>query len=301
MTEPVVLVNPSAGGGRAGRRWEAAARRAAASTSFQVVRPDGRDGARRAVAEAVGRGAERIVVWGGDGTAHLVVGEVVRLGAGADVVVGLVPAGTGCDLARSLPIPRRRDPALLQALLGAPVSIDAGRCDSGSARFVFTNIASAGISGLVDEKVNAVPDRGAAAFLRATLAAFAAYRPVRTEVRVDGETVFDGDLMVAAVANGTTFGKGMRIAPEARVDDALLDVVVVGGISRAALARWLPQLYLGRHLHARPVTAVRGRTVELRCHGPLPPFDADGETYPGGDAVFEVLPGAWRLAGPRIE
>lgn len=297
MSRALVLVNPAAGGGRAWGLWERVRRAVPAAQRAEAVRPADRAASRAAVAEAVASGFQRIVAFGGDGTAHLVAGALLAAGAGDGVVLGVVPAGTGSDLARALGIPRRLSVALHRALTGPPVRVDAGRCQGERASFFFLNEASAGIAGMVDEAVNAIPNRGTSAFLVATLRAIRRYRPLPVRVEVDGEGWHEGPTFLATVANGTTFGKGMRIAPRARVDDGLFDVIVVGDVRGAELLRRLPQVYLGTHLSARPVRFRRGRVVRLEPLAPLPPFDVDGETYPSGPATLEVLPGALRVAG----
>jgi diacylglycerol kinase (ATP) len=132
--------------------------------------------------------------------------------------------------------------------------------------------------------------------LRATLAALWRYRCVPVRVSLDDREWYEGPLFLLAVANGTTFGKGMRVAPQARPDDGLLDVVAVGEVSGWELLLRLPQVYLGRHLHARPVLHARARKVCLEPLAPLPPLDADGETYPSGPVTFTIAPGALRIA-----
>ena len=248
--------------------------------------------------EAVEAGCERVVAVGGDGTAHLAAG--VLLGCGAAATLGILPAGTGSDLARPLAIPRDPAQALRRALLGPAVAIDAGRCDGERGGFFFVNIASAGVSGMVDETVNAVATRGRTTFLRCTLTALRRYRCVPVRVWADGEEWFAGPILLLAVANGTTFGKGMRVAPGAALDDGLFDVVLVGEVSGLQLARRLPQLYFGSHLGARPVRFRQAREVRLEPEAPLPPFDVDGETYPSGAVTFRVLPAALRVAGPDL-
>ena len=296
MSATLVLVNPAAGGGRAGRFWERLQPEAEAFAPVRVVTPDGAEASRRAVLEAVESGCERVVAVGGDGTAHLAAG--VLLGARSAATLGIVPAGTGSDLARPLGIPRDPGRALRRALLGPPLAIDAGRCDGERGGFFFVNIASAGVSGMVDETVNAVATRGRATFLRCTLTALARYRCVPVRVWADGEEWYAGPVLLLAVANGTTFGKGMRVAPGAALDDGLFDVVAVGEVGGLQLARRLPQLYFGKHLGAKPVRFRRAREVRLEPAAPLPPFDVDGETYPSGAVTFRVLPRALQVAGP---
>jgi len=259
-----------------------------------VVVPVDAAASRRAVAEAVASGSRRIVAVGGDGTVHLVANAL--LAAGSDAAMGIMPAGTGSDLARTLRIPRSPADALRQAMLHPASPFDAGRCRGPAGEFAFVNIASAGIGGLVDEAVNAVPDRGRTAFVRATLAALRRYRCAPVRVSLDGRPWFEGPLLMLAVANGTTFGKGMRVAPRARPDDGAFDIVAVGAVSGWELVLRLPQVYLGRHLGARPVRHARAERVGVVPLAPLPPFDVDGETYPSGPAEFTVAPGALKIA-----
>jgi diacylglycerol kinase (ATP) len=300
VTETLVLVNATAGGGRAGRLWQRLRPEAEALVPLRVVTPSSAEASCRALHEAVQAGCQRVVAVGGDGTAHLVADVLLGSSAASVVTLGVVPAGTGSDLARALGIPREPSAALRRALFGHPTSIDAGHCQGVSGSFFFVNIASAGISGLVDETVNAMPGRGRTAFLRATLAALRRYRCVPVRVGVDGAPWYEGPLFLVAVANGTTFGKGMRIAPLARPDDGLFDVVLVAEVAGLELLRRLPQVYLGRHLRARPVRHCRARQVHLEPLAPLPVFDVDGETYASGRATFTLAPGALRIAGPLV-
>ncbi len=297
MSRTLVLVNPAAGGGRAASVWEQARASVPAARCAEVVQAADRAGSLRAIGEAVAAGYERIVAFGGDGTVHLVAGAILAAGAGERVILGVVPAGTGSDLARALGVPRRPPEALARALEGRGVRVDAGRCEGERSSFYFLNETSAGIAGLVDEMVNAMPRRGTTAFLRATLVALRRYRPLPMRLAVDGEAWHEGPTFLVTVANGTTFGRGMRIAPGARLDDGLFDVVAVGNVKGLELVRRLPQVYVGTHLSARPVKVRRGRWVQLQPLEPLPVFDVDGETYPSGPATFEVLPGALVVAG----
>ncbi len=298
MREALVVVNSAAGGGRAGATWSQLEPLAHRLADVASVTPTGAEATRVAVASALEEGFTRIVAFGGDGTAHLVAGSLLAAGAGERVALGVVPAGTGSDLARALGISRDVPAALRRALLGPPAPLDAGRCTGERSSFFFVNIASAGVGGMVDEMVNAMPGRGTTAFLRATLTALRRYRCVPVRISLDDEAWFEGPILVAAVANGVSFGKGMRVAPEAKVDDGLFDVVVAGEIGGLELLRRLPQLYLGLHLNAKPVRWRRAKEVRLEPLAPLPVFDADGETYPSGPATFTLLPAALRVAGP---
>ncbi|MFN3414154.1 MAG: sphingosine kinase, partial [Thermoanaerobaculum sp.] len=114
-----------------------------------------------------------------------------------------------------------------------------------------------------------------------------------------GQELFSGPALLVAVANGTSFGKGMRIAPLARPNDGLLDVVVVEAVRGWQLVRRLPLVYLGRHLRLPQVRFARGKEFRLSVADPLPPFDVDGECVPSGPAGFSVMPGALQVAHAR--
>jgi len=291
-----VVVNPAAGGGRAAQLWRRLEPLARGFAEIEVQMPRGREAASTALRRAVESGVDRVVVVGGDGTIHLAVNELVRAGAGRSQALGIVPAGTGSDLARALALPRHPEEALQRALLGPVVHLDVGCCEASDQRYFFANIASAGIGGMVDSLVNAIPNRGRTAFLRATLSALRTYRPVSLSIEVDSEPWHEGPAFLLAVANGTSFGKGMKVAPNARMDDGLFDIVLVGPVSGLQLLRRLPQVYFGRHLRARPVRVRRGGTVRLTPLGEMPPFDVDGETYPAAPTTVTVLPSALGFA-----
>ncbi len=290
-----ILVNPKAGGGRAGAQWDRLSAQLPLSRSLPVFMPPSSEAMREVVRQLLSSGCQRLVVVGGDGTLHLVAGEILATGS-SEVSLGLVPLGTGCDFARTLGLPKSPREAFTLALEGPAKPVDAGVIDGPGPRVFFVNVASAGISGMVDELVNANPRRGALAFLTATLQALRRYQPRQLAVHVDGQELFSGFALLMAVANGTSFGKGMHIAPLARPNDGLLDVVVVEAVRGLQLVRRLPLVYLGRHLRLPQVRFVRGREVQLKAQEPLPPFDVDGECVPSGPARFSVVPGALQVA-----
>ena len=121
------------------------------------------------------------------------------------------------------------------------------------------------------------------------------------ELRLDGERVHEGPLVLAAAANGRFFGGGMQVAPGARPDDGLLDVVVIPGFGKLRLVAELPRIYRGTHLAVPGVRALRGRVLEARPLGEEPPWvEIDGEPLGRLPARFEVLPGALTLVGCRL-
>ncbi len=293
-----VVVNRAAASGRARDVWQRAVASHSDFAAEQVVETDTPDQASERLRACLNDGIERIVVVGGDGTIHLAANEILAGNAGERVVLGIVPAGTGSDLARTLGLARRAEEGLARIRTRPARRIDVLelRTDDGRERYVI-NVASAGLSGLVDAMVNAMPTRGALAYLQATLRALRQYQPARCRIQVDGAPFFSGAIFLAAIGNGTTFGRGMRITPQARLDDGLADVVVVPAIGTLRVLLRMPQLYRGTHLEHPSVRYVRGREIRFEPIDPLPPFDLDGETFASGAASWRVRPAALTVAG----
>ena len=296
VARTVVTVNPAAGGGRAGRVWQRLRAAVPELAGVHTVLASDAEAARCELAGLLSRGVERVLAIGGDGTAHLVVNVLLAEGAGERVAFGLVPAGTGSDLAKSLGLPRRPEAALRQALAAEPRSIDAIRLDvaGGEGRFV-VNIASAGLSGAVVPAVNANPRRGQLTYLTTTLSALWRYRPVPCRVEVDGEPFYDGGFFLVALANGQYFGKGMRVAPHAALADGRLDVVLIPPVPLWQLPYRMPQFLTGRHVRLPIVRSAKAERVRLEPAPGFPPYEVDGESLPAGPAEVRILPGALRV------
>lgn len=293
MSGLAVFVNPRSGRGRATAVWQALRRHEPRLHAARVVDNADVDRAREELVRTLDGSVDQVLAVGGDGTIHLVGNVLLDGGLGRRVALGVIPAGTGSDLARSLGVPARPRTALARALSGARRMMDTllVEGDDGRRRHVL-NVVSAGISGLVDQAVNALPQRGALAYLSATLGAVGRYRNVPCRVTVDGTVWHEGDILLVAVANGPTFGNGMRVAPAARLDDGAADVVLVGPVPRWQLPLRLPQIYLGTHVRAPFVRTGRAQRVRLEPLGPFPPFDTDGEMFAAGAATVTLIPDA---------
>jgi YegS/Rv2252/BmrU family lipid kinase len=302
----LLIVNPESRNGATGRRAESLVRRLRGALGpLEVERTRGPRDAERIAREAVRAGCDRLIVAGGDGTLSEVATGLLEAGLGGYATIGALPLGTGGDFLRTLGVPRELGRAIDCLREGKLRPLDCGRASFADAsgrpvRAHFVNVASFGVSGRVVELVNESrkPLGGRAAFLLGALRAIARHRSQPVRIRVDGELVHEGPLVLAAAANGRFFGAGMCIAPEARTDDGLFDLIAVGPLGRAQLLRKLPLLSRGAHLGDPAVRARRGRLVEAEPLGAPVPVELDGEPLGRLPARFEMLPAALMLIGP---
>jgi len=293
----VILVNPAAGGGRGLRRWQRLRAAVPGVSAARIIEAERAEESRAHLAAALeGGGVERVIVVGGDGTAHLVANTLLETPEEKRPAFGLVPAGTGSDLARGLGLPRRPAVALQLALEAAPRPMDAIALETedGRKRYVL-NIGSGGLSGAVVMAINANPRRGPLSYLLSTVSALLSYDPAPCRVIADGEVLHKGSVFLVAVANGRFFGKGMKVAPHASTDDGLLDVIVVPPVARYKLAYRLPQFFTGSHVRMKQVTVRKVKRVRIEPGPSFPPYELDGEIFPAAAAEFRVLPGALRV------
>ena len=300
----LVIANPASAAGRTERtfpRLEAQLR--AAIGDFDCVWTKGPRDAERLAREAVRAGVERVVVAGGDGTAAEVVSGLLGASLGAYAEVAFLPLGTGADFHRTLEIPRDPVAAIAALASGKGRRIDVGRvryatADGGERTSHFLNVASAGLSGVVTRHVRGSKALGARlAFLFGTLAGLARFRPSRVQIRADGAEVFRGEIALAAAANGRYFGGGMHVAPEARPDDGLLDLVIVPALRTRVLVANLPRLYRGTHLAVPGIELHRARRVEILPEGEPALGEIDGEPVAQLPMIVEVAPGALQVWG----
>ena len=301
MSRVVALVNPTAGGGRGAQRWRRSRRNLPDAASILEILAEDAEASRERLRELLAQGdIERVLAVGGDGTAHLVANVLLEQPPETRPIFGLVPAGTGSDLARGLKLPRRPQEALLRALEApaAPLDAIALETDDGRRRHVL-NIASGGLSGAVVKILEASPQRGQLSYLLSTLRGLWSYTPATCRVLADGQEIHRGDLFLAAVANGRFFGKGMPVAPDAVTDDGLLDLVIVPPVPRWKLPLRLPLFFLGRHVQLPAVIWQRAREIRLEPEGTFPPFELDGELFTAGSATLRIVPGALRIAGRK--
>jgi diacylglycerol kinase (ATP) len=302
LEQLVFLVNPAAGSGRAPGVWSGLVDSHPELRAASVVREGDPRAAADALRAAIAGGARGVVALGGDGTAHMLANLLLGDGLADRVAMALIPAGTGSDLCKSLGIPAAAGAALQKALEGEPRPLDAfavrrpGVDDPAGPPWRWcVNTVSTGVAGVVVEAVNKLARRGAAVYMTTTIKALLGYRPVSCRIAVDGAPFYEGPLFLLAIANGPTFGQGMKVAPRAKVDDGLADVVVVGNLRKWELPLRLPQLQLGYHLGARPVMFKQARTISCEPIGPFTAYELDGDVGAPGPMKIQVVPGALRI------
>src|SRR2546426_12820799 len=249
-----------------------------------VVRTPAPDEAARLAREGAADGYGVIIAVGGDGTAN----EVANGIAGSTAALALYPIGAGNDFARALGYPRRRRdvPRFLRGARRR--AIDVGEVNGR----VFVNAAGVGIDGHVAERVAAtsrVAGQTLGYFVGA-LVGIATYRPRPMRVLVDGE-LRSGPFLTVVAANGTHFGSGMHVAPEASLDDGQLDVLLAGDLSRWASLAALAKLYRGTHVNGRTIVMKRARVIEIGLERPLA-AELDGEVMRLAKLSIPVRPGA---------
>lgn len=290
----LAIVNPAAGHGRGARHVRTiAAEFERAGTILEVTVSPGPGEAARLAAGAVDEGYRTILSVGGDGTANEVANGIV----GSPATLALYPIGSGNDLARSLGYPRGRRLHLARWLASEAVArdIDVGEVNGR----VFLSAAGVGIDGHVAERVHAsarvVGERSA--YLIGSLVSIATYRPQPMELRIDGETHL-GRFLAIVASNGVYFGRGMKPAPRARLDDGWLDVTIAGEIGLFGSVAALARLYFGKHENGTTIVTRRGRDIEIELERELP-MQVDGEVARVDRLRIGVRPTALRvLAAP---
>ncbi len=288
--EVALLTNPAAGRGRSAPARDAVVNRLR-TRGLQVRSLEGRDRATAAdlARTAVADGVDALVVCGGDGMVNLGLQAVAATGT----PLGIVPTGTGNDTARCLGIPR-----------GDPVAA-ADVVAQGSIRIVdlavtggryYATVLAAGFDALVNERADRMRwPRGQARYHLATLAELRTFAPRDYTLDLDGRVVRT-DAMLVAVGNGPSFGGGLRITDGARLDDGMLDVVVIAPMRRADLVRVYPRLLAGTHSTLPEYQRHRVRRVTVAAPGIV--AYADGERFGPLPTTIEAAPGALAVLAP---
>ncbi|WP_158542719.1 diacylglycerol/lipid kinase family protein [Lujinxingia litoralis] len=316
-----VIANPVAGAGQVKEDWPLLERLLRANLpEVDFAFTEGPAHATLLAREALRTGWEMVVAVGGDGTLNEVVngfyerpepttcyalddeGWVLRRDLSLqpinpDAVLGLVPIGTGGDFRRSVGLMAGAAEAIERLRGRETRALDLGQVGFLDARGnlatrYFVNIASGGISGVVDAMANSTWKGlgGRASFAVATMRAFAKWKNIEVEVRLDDTSELRDRVLNLSVANGEYFGGGMWVAPGAELDDGRLQLIMMGDLSRPQALRMFTDIYKGSHLGHRKVSRHRARQVAVRLVEPsaLALVDLDGEQPGKLPATFNV-------------
>jgi YegS/Rv2252/BmrU family lipid kinase len=286
-----VIINPISGAGRRrdlGRhRAEHAAALADAHEIDAEIIVTERQGHARELAEAARqRGVTLFLAWGGDGT----VNEVASAIALSDASLAIVPSGSGNGLARELAIPFDPAAAFRIAFEGRARVIDAGELDG---RWFF-NLAGIGLDARVAHRFAEGQRRGFARYLELTARELLTFDPPALTIGANGTTMFARPLLIA-IANARQYGNGALIAPHARLDDGMLDLVIVDHRSPWAVLRQIRRLFSGELARVPGVSMTPITTVNISCAAPVA-YHVDGEPHAGGLSINAcVRPRALRV------
>ncbi len=257
MTGLFFIVNPNANNKKAPRVWEKLrAYLEEQKISFDFAFSRDADDVERLGREAARRAGTIVAAVGGDGTLSRLAGAL----AGTEAVMGIIPAGTGNDFARSLAIPADPIQACRVLLGGSTAAIDLGRFKRGC----FLNVLGTGLDAEVALLANRRFKRfwGTAGYVLALFCQLAVFRPRKTRLVLDGEEI-SADTWLVAVANGRYYGGGMKVAPDADCQDGMADVVVVASISKWEFLKIFPKVYRGLHVTHPGVRVLRATRVEI--------------------------------------
>ena len=241
-------------------------------------------------------GLRRVIGVGGDGTAHFLLDTLIPLSrrdaGGPPLVFGILPGGTGNAWARSHGLPLSLTKAAQQLIDAQPRPVDLPEILVDGRRSWFLSISSAGISGEIAKRSD-IPNKRPWAYAQFAISALLQRRPLAMRVEVDGELWAEGEYWLVAVANCNSFGSGMKVAPDARVDDGLFDIVLIDGAPRSEVLVAFPRVYFGAHVTHPRVHIRRGRDV--RITGERLGMEMDGVAGQADELVYTLQPGGLQI------
>ena len=303
-----VIVNPASAKGETRKRWgriRESLRHIIQDFQFEFTEKPLQ--ASEIARSSLRAGTEMIIGVGGDGTLNEIANGFYEDGKpiNSEAVLGIVPSGSGCDLMRSLNIPSNLKGAMtiLKDTEGVPIDVGKVTFQEADGRMTsryFLNVADFGLGGEVIQEVNRRRlERRASSYIKCLVSTVRHYRPKKVRIHIDGRELPRDEYMIGAVANGRVFGKGMKIAPKASLNDGLFDAVLVKGMKLFEFFRQSWKLMNGSHLGYRKVELIRGRRVEVEPEDGERPIllELDGEQPGTLPAVFELLPGGLLVKG----
>ena len=229
---------------------------------------------------------EKVVAIGGDGLVNLCLQEVAE----RDIALAVIPAGTGNDFARAVGSYNKSVAEIFNAVLShEPSAIDLGLITGDFGKRWYVQVLSTGFDALVNEFANRISwPRGQIKYTLATIFTLARFKPIEYEITIDDKQ-FKQDFMLLSVANGETYGGGMRICPNASNSDGAFDILLVHPVSKIVLLTIFPKVFAGKHIPHPRIEIIRGRKVELSANASA---FADGEFVSTLPIRIENIPNA---------
>ncbi|TMK36037.1 MAG: diacylglycerol kinase family lipid kinase [Actinobacteria bacterium] len=294
----VVIANPSAGRGKAGRRIGRIGEQLhRAGVDHEIRVSTSAEDLERRAREAADEGAKVVAVLGGDGSVGLAANGL--LGSGAALAV--LPSGTADDFAASIGV-RKLDAAVRAIADANIVQIDVVRVDAGATRRHYVAIAGCGFDSEVNEAANAMRiNLGATGtYVAALVRTLSRFTPAAFRIELDDE-VIEGPHMLVIVGNSISYGGGMKVTPDASLVDGWLDVCLLREMSKGAFIRAFPKVFRGTHVSHPAVRMARATRVRVEADRRVMVY-ADGERVGPAPALFEILPGALPVVvGPNAK
>jgi YegS/Rv2252/BmrU family lipid kinase len=295
--QAVVIINPLSGRGRYENQVVAHAQLAsdvfgALGWNATIRTTTAAGDAHQFAREAAAARCDLVAVWGGDGTVNEAASALVH----TEVPLAIIPAGSGNGLASDLGIPFVAREALTLAATGATMAIDAGEANGSW----FFNIAGVGIDAVIAARFaqRGLRRRGPLGYLQLGTTELMRYRGLRYSISLDGRAI-EHEAMLVAVANGRQYGNSVCIAPGARLDDGLLEVVIVDQLSLLGIVWRLPALFRGTLCAGPGIAMHAAREVIIRSSGTIP-FHVDGEPRAAvGDLVIATHHRSLRVRAKR--
>ncbi len=304
MKKMFIIVNPVSANNNTGKEWPLFEKTLWESgyefdTAFTEYPGHGTDLAR----QALYKGYRTIMSVGGDGTMNEIVNGFFDNGhpVNPDSRLAIFSRGTGCDLIRTLGINKG-----INDLLDILIRDEEKQLDAGSISFAdntgkttdryFLNVADIGIGAETANNVNKRSKllKGFLSFMLGAVSTIITYKNKDFEVLIDDNVILNEKLNSIIVANGKYFGGGMKVAPDAEVDDGLFDIIIIGNLSKPETIASFPLIYKGEHISHPKVRCYRGKKVTVKSGG-LGLIEADGEIPGRYDAVFSILPKAIKV------
>ena len=297
-----VIVNPVAGANATRRKWPHIYKLLRhIGLSFDYAHTEGVGHAIELARTAASEGYHFLVAVGGDGTVNEVANGILHSTSPAETSLGVVSTGTGSDFARSVGIPRNYTHACSCLTGSRRLLIDVGvvqyRKDGQTLRRFFINTAGVGFDAEVVQATERLPKYfgGTIPYVAGILRALAGYKNKPVVLRM-GSRVETRRILSVVVANGCYFGGGMRVAPQAELNDSLLDVLTVGDMGKFELLKVLPTIYKGTHINHPKVRMEKVTGITIESQGERFLVHADGELLGEGPASFWLVPSALSVA-----